>query len=210
MPERATKVAEFSDLDSAEQSDLPAATDLLIIECPALFVDEISRIERFIAKTKSLRAIVIYAFTQKDVLDTLETKGAQITAIRSPVSPRELRDLCETDIALANRSANAVLAQAPAPGKAIDGIPERLFSEDQLASILNLSSSVKCECPHQLVALLKSLNGFEIYSMECENRNAADAEIHAYLHKSTAQARSIVENSLKVLLEFEDLSPDDV
>lgn len=85
-----------------------------------------------------------------------------------------------------------------------------MFSEQQLARVSNLTSSIKCECPHQLVSLLQSLNGFEIYSSECESRNAADAEIHAYLHKSTAHARSIVEESLKVLLEFEGMSPDDI
>ena len=38
---------------------------------------------------------------------------------------------------------------------------------------------------------------------------ATTTEIHDYLHKSTAQARSIVENSLKVLLEFDGLSLED-
>ena len=208
-PDRATKVVEYADLEAAEQADHSLDMDLLIVECPALFQEEITRIEHLIAQTKSLRAIVIYAYTQKDVLDLLEGKGNQITAIRSPISPRELRVLCEADIAMANRSASAVLANAPLPGEAVDGIPERIFSEDQLAAITNLTSSVKCECPQQMVALLKSLNGFELYSLECESRNAADAEIHAYLHKSTAQARSVVENALKVLLEFEDLSPDE-
>ncbi|MDF1753319.1 MAG: MerR family transcriptional regulator [Verrucomicrobiales bacterium] len=209
MPERAVKVAEFPDLDSIEPSALPETVDLLIIECPALLVQEIPKIENLITGTKALRSIVIYTFTTSAVLESLENRVAQITPIRAPLSPGELKMLCETDVALTNRSADAALENAPLPGGEKEGIPDRQFSEQQLAKIAQISTSIKCECPHQLVSLLKSLNGFEIYSAECENENAADAEIHAYLHQSTAQARSIIEDALKVLIKFEGLNPEE-
>jgi DNA-binding transcriptional MerR regulator len=205
ISDKAKVVGEFPDLGAAELGEVESGVDLLIVECPALFVEEIVRINHLIAKSKSIRAIVVYSNTQDEVLDELDRLSAKITAIKSPVSARELEALCRADIVLANRSASASLASAGLPPEAKDGIPDRKFSDVQLASISQISSTIKCECPHQLVGLLAGLNGFEAYSAECENRNVADAEIHGYLHKSTAQARAIIEEALEVLLDFEGM-----
>ena len=56
-----------------------------------------------------------------------------------------------------------------------------------------------------MASLLASLNGFERYSAECENRNQADAEMHAYLNRMTAHARATVEDALSALVEFESI-----
>jgi DNA-binding transcriptional MerR regulator len=207
--ERAVKTAVFRDLASAEQAGTQGTVDLLVVECPALLSGEAVRIERLISRMKALRSIVIYTYSSAGVLKSLEKKGAQITAVRAPVSPRELMELCEAGIALATRSSGAVLEKAPEPGARKEGAPGRQFSERQLGLISQITPGVKCECPHHLVSLLKSLNGFEAYSLECENENAADAEIHEYLYKSTVHARSIIEDALKVLLEFEGISIED-
>ena len=41
-----------------------------------------------------------------------------------------------------------------------------------------------------------SLTAFEQYSKECINRSPDDAELHAYLHLTTARARSLMEEGL--------------
>lgn len=205
LPGRAVKTAGYHDLASAEKEELPDIVDLLIVECPALLTNELNLIETLIQRTQALRSIVVYTYASSDVLSAMENSGAQITAVRAPVSPGEFKTLCETDIALANRSAHSVLENAPLPGTPGENVADRKFSERQLAFISQIATSVKCECPHQLVSLLQSLNGFEAYSLECENSNSADAEIHAYLHQSTMQARSIMEDALRVLLDFEGI-----
>jgi len=71
--------------------------------------------------------------------------------------------------------------------------------------LARISSTIDCECPHHLARLLSSFTQFEEYSAQCENRRASDAEIHAYLHDRTVEARSIIEEALIVLMEFEGI-----
>jgi hypothetical protein len=84
-------------------------------------------------------------------------------------------------------------------------IPPRRFGDSELTQIEEASPSVRCECPHHLVDLLRSLNAFERYSAECEDRNADDAALHAYLHAATAQARAVMESALARVVAAEGI-----
>jgi hypothetical protein len=53
--------------------------------------------------------------------------------------------------------------------------------------------------------LIKSLVAFEIYSAECENKNDKDAELHAFLHATTAQSRALLEDALSHVIRFENI-----
>jgi len=64
---------------------------------------------------------------------------------------------------------------------------------------------VRCECPHHLVQLVSNLAAFETYSQECENRNADDAALHAFLHAATAHARATLESALARVIEAEGI-----
>ena len=57
-----------------------------------------------------------------------------------------------------------------------------------------------------LAQLITSLVRFEMYSAECENRNAEDAALHSYLHNTTSRARSMMERALARVVELENLS----
>ena len=84
--------------------------------------------------------------------------------------------------------------------------PGRMMRTDEvLARISEISVAINCECPQHLATLLTSLNAFEKYSADCENRNEEDALLHSYLHRSTAQARSMMEEALSVLAEAEGM-----
>lgn len=205
----AQTVAEFDDLESAEAGGIPGKVDLLVVESPALFEDTAERIRRLLDITHALRAIVVYHFAQSSTVEVIEGSLSRITAIRAPVSASELRVACSADIALANRSTASPGETAPPVREYSEEIPERNFTDRQIADISQVSSAIDCECPHHLAGLLTSLLGFEQYSRECENRNAADAEIHAYLHKTTAHARAVMEDSLRVLVEFEGIEVND-
>ncbi|MGK0187133.1 MAG: DNA-binding transcriptional MerR regulator [Verrucomicrobiales bacterium] len=203
-----TTIAEFPDLDAAEAKAASAQADLLLIECPALFADTVGRVQQLIDKTNAVRAILIYFYSQSQTVRALEDGLDRITAIRAPISPNELQVACAADIALANRSTRKALEHAPQLRSVGDEIPERQFTDLQLAKISQISTAIECECPHHLASLLSSLIGFERYSAECENRNEADAEMHAYLHKMTAHARATMEDALRVLVELEGIDLD--
>lgn len=83
--------------------------------------------------------------------------------------------------------------------------PERLFSVEQLARLLEITSEVDCECPNHLSRIVDGLLAFEEYSANCESRDAEDAALHAYLHKETAKARAIMETALVELVRFEKI-----
>jgi hypothetical protein len=85
-------------------------------------------------------------------------------------------------------------------------IPPRAFTDEQLVRIAKVSSVVKCECPQHLANLLSGLIAFEKYSEQCEDRSESDAAIHAYLHRTTAQARASMEIALSEVLTQEGIT----
>ena len=207
-------VRRYSDLDDwkAQADDVKA--DLIIVHCPAFFPETVEWISERVGIAGAARAVVVYEFAKEAAARSVERAGSGITALRAPVRASALREACEADIALAAlRSEWAEspiepdFSAVPETGPS-EGIPPRQFSDEQLSRLAQISTAVDCECPHHLSALLVSLNAFEEYSRKCENRSEEDAVLHAYLHRSTARARSIVEDALSVLAETEgfDLS----
>ena len=203
-------VRAYNDLEDWRTNAVPTSADLLVVHCPALFPDTLEWVHQRIEVTGATRAIVLYDFAQEGTVQSIEEPGSHITALRAPVSPGELKEACEADLALATMrqqwtddhlatETSTAPAVVPEPGE----IPPRQFSDDQLARLSQISTAVDCECPHHLSSLLVSLNAFEEYSRKCENRNDEDAVLHAYLHGSTARARVIMEDALSVLSEAE-------
>lgn len=203
FPPGTLQVCEYETLEETEADGIPVEADLLLLEIGALFAEDLIRVRRLISRFRALRAIIVYAYARKETIEDMGELGGLITAIRGPVSLGELRNACAADIAMANRSSTSVLEKAHV--RSLDeGVPERRYSQRQLARISNTPTTVECECPHHLASLLEALNSFEKYSVQCENRNKADAKIHAYLHRMTAHARATMEDALSVLVEFED------
>ena len=204
FPPGAIVVREYVDLDAPNAAENVVEADLLLLEIPALFSEDLIRVRRLIGRFRALRAIIVYAYARRETIEDIGELGGLITAIRGPVSLAELRNACAADVTMANRSSAAVLENAPGPRCRDEEIPERQYSQRQLARISNTPATVECECPHHLAGILEALNNFEKYSALCEDRNEADAKIHAYLHRMTAHARATMEDALKVLVEFED------
>jgi len=153
------------------------------------------------------RAILVYQFAREDTIQPLDIK--RITALRAPVEAAEIQLACIADIQLALRSGRAGLPDESIPlakvTRPVGEIPRRIFTDEQLVRIGQVSSVVKCECPQHLAHLLSSLVAFERYSERCEDRNQDDAEIHAYLHRTTAQARASMEVALSEVLTQEGI-----
>ena len=71
---------------------------------------------------------------------------------------------------------------------------------------INLSQGYPDFEPHP--RLLQSLSAFETYSQECEDRNPEDALLHAFLHRTTAHVRRIMEEALRHLVRVEGIRVD--
>jgi DNA-binding transcriptional MerR regulator len=173
---------------AAKQS---ASIDLAIFEYPTVHGDQVREIAELATRIGASRTVVVYGFANRSTLDRLDTR--RVLVRRAPVDPRELLDWCvRTALSrpLAEPSDDEVDVDLSRP------LPPRRFSDLELIEIGAASPSVRCECPHHLVDLLQSLNAFERYSAECEDRNADDAALHAYLHAATAQARATIESAL--------------
>lgn len=201
-------IGEFASPEELTSSLRPGSADLLLIERDTVFPEDISEIQDLIAATRVRRAILVYQFAREDLILPLDIK--RITALRAPVDAAEIQLACIADIQLALRSGRPerAAAAAPSPSRGLrtpEGIPPRRFSDEQLVRIARLSSIVKCECPQHLANLLSSLIAFERYSEQCEDRNPADAALHAYLHRTTAGCRAGMEEALAEVLAQEGI-----
>ncbi len=183
--------------DEAGSLDL----DLAVLECPSIHADQLRDITDLLSRAGAPRALVIYNFASRSVIERLETQ--QITPKRAPVDAAELRRWCV--------SLHGAAAAAPLPADMLSElslggpIPPRRYDSAALMRIAAASPVVRCECPHHLVQLVSSLVAFENYSRECENRNADDAALHAFLHAATAQARATMEAALARVIEAEGI-----
>ena len=73
------------------------------------------------------------------------------------------------------------------------------------SDLANLSPTIACECPRHVAELLMQLSHFEAYSAECEHRNTADAELHAYLRQVATASRTRFEAALEHVALHEGL-----
>jgi len=201
-------VGEFQGIGEMLASLRPGSIDLIILERDTIFPEDIAEIQDLVASMRVRRAILVYQFAREDTIQPLDIK--RITALRAPIEAAEIQLACIADIQLALRSGRAgEPEETPAQVKVqrpSGEIPTRLFSDEQLVRIAQVSSVVKCECPQHLANLLSSLVAFEKYSDQCEDRNQEDAAIHAYLHHTTARARSSMEIALSEVLTQEGIA----
>ncbi len=198
-------VGEFDSEQEMAESLRPSSADLLLLERPTLFPEDIQEIQDLVSGMKLRRAILVYQFASERTVEPLDIK--RITALRAPVESTEIQLACIADIQLALRSGRGDHTERPRPEVLVDdeAIPQRLFTDEQIVHASRISTVVKCECPQHLANLLSGLVAFERYSERCESRNDEDAALHAYLHRTTAQARHRMEVALSEVLAQEGI-----
>lgn len=174
-------------LDELEQRLDTLNADVIVTERTGLFDDTLEELLDLLDRAGARRMIVAYSFASKRALATVRKNAPKVTAIQGPVNAAELRLACLEDSAGGSDARSEA-----APGET----PQRMFTAEELEKIATASTTVKCECPHHLVTLISSLNAFEDYSEACENRNAADAALHAHLFSVTARSRRLMEEAL--------------
>ncbi len=187
----------FPDIESLVKREKNPRLDVVVIEWPTLHPDSGVEATRLANRINARHLVLVYDYAPRTALERLPRD--RMTALRSPL------DLAALEAVVAWRFGFVGHSQAEADD--IAGIvTRRHFNDRELAYLAAQSSAIACECPMHLAQLITTLVRFEAYSAECESRNAEDARLHAYLHRTTSQARSTMERALVRVVEFENLS----
>lgn len=187
----------------ADLNRLPA--DVIVLESAVLNNDTIAQMNGYLETAGIERGVMVYTFARKRDLDA--ARRARLQVLRAPVSTEELAAGVIRTYAGHPKQTQKPPAEAP-PSRdwESDGaIAPRRFNRQQLANLAGVSTDVDCECPKHLAQLVSDLSAFEIYSSQCANRDDDDAELHRYLHRTTAEARALVEGALEEVAVAEGL-----
>ncbi len=204
-------------VDNVNQWDIESNSieaDLVVIECTTVFPETVQIIKEKTRAVGASMAIVIYHYTQQTARGMM-ARARLITPLRAPIDTQDLKYVCEADLAMATIRNTPIEMieydendETTQPSETSQ-IPERKYSDKTLNRLSKISTSIDCECPHHMAALLKSLNAFEEYCKMCESRNEEDVVLHSLLYSKTAHARSIMENALTVLADVENIDLND-
>lgn len=175
--------------------------DVVIIERPTINQHTAAEIQKIREVSGAWHVVLIYGFSSQEYIEQIQS--SQTTVVRSSVDVQELARLC---IYHSGGSEGLPSLEVGSTLHFEQTIPARSFSNKQLAELSKLSNTIKCECPKHITELVRDLVAFEIYSAECQNENNKDSALHAYLHATTAQARSMLEEALSHLMRVEGLS----
>ena len=182
----------------------PGELDAVLVHLTDLGAAPAEAVEKLRERLPRATLCVLYEFAPQRVLGALDRSGA--TLLRGPLGAAELRR--------AVRSAAVAPAPPEVPTEGIDGDhwgalpvpPPRAYTDTQLERLRNLRSSLSCECPNHLAAIVEGLLAFERYSAACANETVADARLHARLADGTGKARALMESLLGEVIRHDGLS----
>ena len=189
----------FADTAEAAASMQAASVDALVLQEPRLHEGWLASLQEAAPALAVLPKAVLYRYAAESTCVALASAGTAL--LREP----------QNDTVLGQWLQGVLKAVPPAGSPAADraprdiGLPPRRWDDAALADFARLTSTIACECPRHVAELLMQLSHFEAYSAECRNRNAADAELHAYLQQVAATSRARFEAALEHLALHEGL-----
>jgi DNA-binding transcriptional MerR regulator len=178
----------------------PVDADMLLIEQPTLQSDTALQVVDWTSRINAAHAVVVYRFATEQALEKLPKSRS--SSLRAPVDVQTLQSHC---IAILGQCRQAEQDEAEYTFEQGQSVPPRQYSDEALARLASISSTIKCECPRHLAELITSLSAFEKYSSECESRNLKDSELHAYLSVTSSKARHLFEIALSQVIEAENI-----
>jgi hypothetical protein len=190
----------FDDIAQAAAALQGSHLDALLFHEPQLHGGWLAAVEAAAPAFVGVPKAVLYSFASDPVCEALATAGTALLREPQPdvVLAQWLNSL-SSKVAMAPQS----VADLPTPGA--DPAPPRRWNDAALTDFANLSSTIACECPRHVAELLMLLSHFEAYTAECEHRNAADAELHAYLRRVATASRARFEAALEHVALHEGL-----
>ncbi|TVQ48616.1 MAG: MerR family transcriptional regulator [Gammaproteobacteria bacterium] len=191
-------VAVHSDQAACETLPPDLAVDTVVLEFTGVHEDTREQVLGCMQRARASRAVVMYDFG--NLASVASLKAPPIAAVRGPAEPEDIARACLVLAAPGRTRPDPDLVP-----ETTGEIPRRRYSRARLNRLRESTTQIGCECPHHLATLVGQLYAFEDYSAECENRNAEDARMHAYLHEVTARCRGELEEALSRLIHFEGL-----
>jgi len=176
-----------------------AELDALLIHDPQLHAGWLGAIEAAAPSLAGVPKAVLYGFAADAVCESLASVGT--TLLREPQPDAVVAQWLQHFAA----DTTSFPPTTDQPPEANPPVPPRRWDDAALVDFAGRSSTVACECPRHVAELLVQLAYFERYSAECENRNTADAELHAYLRQVTTDARARFEAALERVALHEGL-----
>jgi DNA-binding transcriptional MerR regulator len=189
----------FADAAAAVAGLQGAAVDALLVHEPRLHDGWLASLQAAAPALAALPRAVLYRFGAESTCTALAGSGTAL--LREP----------QNDTVIGQWLQGALPADGPARPTAEaarppeSAVPPRRWDDAALADFAGLSSTIACECPRHVAELLMQLSHFEAYSAECRHRNAADAELHAYLQQVAGTARARFEQALEHVALHEGL-----
>ncbi|MCZ4317277.1 MerR family transcriptional regulator [Comamonadaceae bacterium G21597-S1] len=189
----------FDTLALAALAIADAPVDAVLVHAPTLHPGWLAEFDAAAPGLRALPVAVLYGLGADSVC--MELAAAGVRLLREPqndtVLGQWLRGLARP------ASAPGALPAPAAPMTA--AAPQRRWGDATLSELASMSTTIACECPRHVAELLLQLTRFEAYSAECENRNAADAALHAYLGQVAGAARALFETALERVAAAEGL-----
>lgn len=190
----------FDDVAQAAAALQGAHMDALLFHEPQLREGWLDAIEAAAPALVGVPKAVLYRFAADPVCEALAM--ADTALLREPQPDAVVAQWLNS---LSSQAATAPLFATDLPAAGAEPTPPRRWDDVALADFANLSPTIACECPRHLAELLMQLSHFEAYSAECEHRNTADAELHAYLRQVAATSRARFEAALEHVALHEGL-----
>ena len=182
-----------------------ARPDVVIFEYPTVHDDTVQEIEALLSASGAPRGVVVYGFARRAVVASMDR--LPVALLRAPIGLAELGRACRVPPAEkpgpGTPGAERVHAEIREVGAAPSSPPR--FSAADLERLAASSPSVACECPRHLSELVSALSAFELYCAQCVELAPQDADLHAWLHATTGQAREIIEIALERVARHDGL-----
>jgi hypothetical protein len=190
----------FADAAQAAAALQGESIDALLLHEPRLHEGWLASLQAVAPGLAAAPKAVLYRFAADSTCAALATAGTAL--LREPQNDTVLGQWLQGVLSAVPPASSA--ARDPAQTNAAL-VPPRRWDDAALADFAGLSSTIACECPRNVAELLMQLSHFEAYSAECRNRNAADAELHAYLQQVAAASRARFEAALEYVALHEGL-----
>jgi MerR family transcriptional regulator, light-induced transcriptional regulator len=181
----------FDDIAQTAAALPNSQIDALLFHEPQLHSGWLAALDAAAPELVKVPKAVLYSFAADTVCEALATAGMALLREPQPdaVVAQWLNRLASEDATLPQPAADL-----PAPGA--NPAPARRWDDAALADFASQSQTIACECPRHVAELLMQLSHFEAYSAACAHRNAADAELHAYLRQVATASRTRFEAAL--------------
>lgn len=180
--------------------------DVMLVGLAHLEPDTLHSLARCREAADGAPVVVGYTYARAAELDALVRAGARL--VRLPIRLSALRQRLSDLVTIEQaRRVDGALRRAALelPGDLTRPADPRSFDDSTLARLIDVHTSIDCECPAHLSEIVQLLVAFEAYSTACLSQSARDAELHACLARATGHARATMEKMLARVCEHDGI-----